>query len=111
MKVELLNSTERLSSVSGYFISNRWPIMLIVGAVVVTVKALEHLLIGESIITAHFLSEALIYVIGVPALAIFLLSSLDRAEEERSQLENELGTLDEFMNRLRTFSIWDDLRG
>ena len=85
--------------------------MLIVGAVVVTVEALEHLLIGESIITAHFLSEALIYGFGVPALAIFLLSSLDRAEEERSQLENELGTLNEFMRRLRTSSTWDDLRG
>jgi hypothetical protein len=85
--------------------------MLIVGVILLAVEALEHLLIGESILNPHFLAEEIIYGIGVPALAILLLSSLDRAEEEHSQVEYELGNLNEFMSRLRTSSTWGDLRG
>ena len=85
--------------------------MLIAGVIVLAVEALEHLLSGESILNPHFLTEVIIYGIGVPALAILLLSSLGRAEEERSQVENELGNLNEFTSRLRTSSTWDELRG
>ena len=85
--------------------------MLIVDVIILAVVASEHLLSGESILNPHFLTEVIIYGFGVPALAIFTLSSLGRAEEERSQEENELGNLNEFMSRLRTSSTWDELRG
>ena len=83
--------------------------MLIVGAVIVIVEALEHILIGESVLNYHFLTEVIIYGVGVPALAILLLSTLDRVEVERSQVEYELGSLNEFMNRLKTATTWDEL--
>ncbi len=106
-----MNSSTRISRVSGYFISNRWLVVLIVDVIILAVVASEHLLSGESILNPHFLTEVIIYGIGVPALAILLLSSLDRAEEEHSQVEDELDNLNEFMSRLRTSSTWGDLRG
>ena len=106
-----MNSGTRISRVSGYFISNRWLVMVIIGVIVLAVEASEHLLFGDSILNPHFLTEVIIYGIGALALAIFTLSSLGRAEEERSQVENELGNLNEFTSRLRISSTWDELRG
>ena len=101
----------RSSRIYNYIRSNRWLVMLIVGVIVLAVEASEHLLSGESILNTHFITEVFIYGIGFPALAIFTLSSLGRAEEERSHVENELGNLNEFTSRLRTSSTWDELRG
>ena len=85
--------------------------MLIVDVIILAVVASEHLLSGESILNPHFLTEVIIYGIGVAALAISPLSSLDWAEEEHSQVEVELGNLNEFVSRLRASSTWDELRG
>jgi len=99
----------RFSRLSGYIISNRWPIMFIIGAVILIVEASEHLVVGETILTWHFLFEVISYGIGVPAMGIFLLGWLDRAEDQKSELEYQLGRLDEFSKQLKTASTWDEL--
>jgi signal transduction histidine kinase len=60
-------------------------------------------------LTWHFLSEVISYGIGVPAMGIFLLSWVDRAEKQKSELAYELNHLNEYIKQLNSASTWDQL--
>jgi len=87
----------------------RWLVMFLMGVTIIIVEAWEHIGMGESLLTSHFISEFAFYGLTLPFLGAVLLSWLDQVERSRDQAEFELDRKHEFSRQLEDATTWENL--